>query len=69
VTGALTVFSENLKAVDLHDVDPAIYPAGSLINSEFAGATFSPDGKWLFVNLQIPGATYAITGPWAILGI
>jgi uncharacterized protein len=32
--------------------------------SEFSGATFSPDGKWLFVNIQYPGITVAITGPW-----
>lgn len=32
--------------------------------SEFAGATFSPDGQVLFVNIQIPGITVAITGPW-----
>jgi uncharacterized protein len=32
--------------------------------SEFAGATFSPDGKVLFVNIQGPGLTLAITGPW-----
>jgi len=31
---------------------------------EWAGATFSPDGNWLFANLQIPGITFAITGPW-----
>lgn len=38
--------------------------------SEFAGAAFSPDGKWLFVNVQAPGVTLAITGPWeeGILG-
>jgi len=34
-------------------------------NSEFAGCCFSPDGKWLFVNLQDRGLTFAITGPWA----
>ena len=68
-TNTLSVFSENLLTVDLHDIDPVNYPPGSLLNSEFAGATFSPDGTWLFVNLQIPGATYAITGPWASLGI
>jgi uncharacterized protein len=39
-------------------------PAGSYIGSEWAGATFSPDGKWLFVNIQTPGVTFAITGPW-----
>ncbi|MEN8197380.1 MAG: alkaline phosphatase PhoX [Pseudomonadota bacterium] len=33
-------------------------------DSEFAGATFSPDGSTLFVNLQKPGLTFAIKGPW-----
>ena len=33
--------------------------------SEFAGATYSPDGDWLFVNAQWPGITFAVTGPWA----
>jgi secreted PhoX family phosphatase len=32
--------------------------------SEFAGATFSPDGSTLFVNVQVPGMTLAVTGPW-----
>ena len=36
--------------------------AGNL--SEFAGATFSPDGTTLFVNIQSPGITLAIIGPW-----
>jgi secreted PhoX family phosphatase len=31
---------------------------------EFAGATFSPDGETLFVNIQTPGITFAIWGPW-----
>lgn len=31
---------------------------------EFAGATFSPDGRTLFVNVQEPGMTFAIWGPW-----
>ena len=37
---------------------------GDYRNGEFAGATFSPDGRWLFVNVQRPGFTAAITGPW-----
>lgn len=37
---------------------------GDYRNREFAGATFSPDGQWLFVNIQTPGLTLAITGPW-----
>jgi secreted PhoX family phosphatase len=32
--------------------------------SEVAGATFSPDGSTLFMNIQTPGLTLAITGPW-----
>jgi uncharacterized protein len=32
--------------------------------SEFTGPTFSPDGRPLFVNIQVPGVTLAITGPW-----
>lgn len=35
-----------------------------LDQSEFAGATFSPDGTTLFVNYQWSGRTFAITGPW-----
>lgn len=31
---------------------------------EFAGLTFSPDFKTLFVNIQVPGITMAIWGPW-----
>jgi len=38
-------------------------------DTEWAGACFSPDGRWLFVNLQKPGITFAITGPWAELGL
>ncbi|MBP5894471.1 alkaline phosphatase PhoX [Streptomyces scabiei] len=32
--------------------------------SEFAGVTFSPDGKTLYANIQTPGILLAITGPW-----
>jgi secreted PhoX family phosphatase len=32
--------------------------------SEWAGATFSQDGAWLFLNIYSPGVTLAITGPW-----
>ncbi|MDQ1667372.1 MAG: uncharacterized protein QOH75_3403 [Actinomycetota bacterium] len=35
------------------------------LNDEFAGATFSPDGRTLFVNIQATeGLTIAIWGPW-----
>lgn len=36
----------------------------AISQSEFAGATFSPDGSTLFVNIQADGLTLAITGPW-----
>jgi uncharacterized protein len=37
---------------------------------EFAGATFSPDGHTLFVNIQAgQGITYAIWGPWRSIGV
>jgi secreted PhoX family phosphatase len=40
-----------------------------LTRREFAGATFSPDGETLFVNIQGDvlnlGMTFAIWGPWA----
>lgn len=32
--------------------------------AEWAGACFSPDGRWLFANIYRPGFTVAITGPW-----
>jgi secreted PhoX family phosphatase len=40
-----------------------------LNTSELAGATFSPDGSTLFVNIQSPGMTLAITGPWQSLAM
>ena len=50
-----------------------VTPAGAIYHiaenvgypSEFAGATFSPDGRTLFVNIQGPGLTLAIEGPWS----
>ena len=38
---------------------------GDFRGSEWAGACYSPDGKWLFASLQTVGITFAITGPWA----
>ncbi len=37
---------------------------GDFREREFAGATFSPDGRWLFFNAQSPGISFAVTGPW-----
>lgn len=45
--------------------DGMAYPFAHLnIQTEPAGACFSPDGQVLFVNVYSPTATLAITGPW-----
>jgi uncharacterized protein len=46
----------------------------ALNDSEFCGATFSPNGQWLFANIQGgaeagSGLTCAITGPWHRAGL
>jgi uncharacterized protein len=40
---------------------------GKQVQNDWAGAVFSPDKKWLFVNIQTPGITFAITGSWVWL--
>lgn len=41
------------------------YPLARLhVQTEWAGACFSPDGRTLFVNVYAPAKTLAITGPW-----
>jgi uncharacterized protein len=35
-----------------------------LNGNEFAGACFSHDGRFMFVNIQSPGMTLVIDGPW-----
>lgn len=42
---------------------------GDFRYKEWAGACFSPDGRWLFINIQGPGISFAITGPWAEIGV
>jgi secreted PhoX family phosphatase len=37
---------------------------GDFSNYEFCGATWSPNGRWLFVNVQTPGISFAIRGEW-----
>lgn len=45
--------------------DGYAYPIARLnLQTELAGACFSPDGKTLFVNVYAPTKTLAITGPW-----
>ena len=66
--GDLIVCEDGSGENNLVGVTPAgqIYRFGHnrMNNSEFAGATFSPDGQVLFVNIQHPGTTLAIYGPW-----
>jgi hypothetical protein len=59
-----------------HDGQLFDFAANLLDNKEWAGATFSPDGRYLFANTQGTtsgfnpadpthyGRTYAIWGPW-----
>jgi secreted PhoX family phosphatase len=43
-----------------------VYTIGRLLmDTELAGACFSPDGSTMFLNAYSPGRTLAITGPWA----
>jgi len=43
----------------------AAYKLGRLrMQTELAGACFSPDGRTLFVNAYSPTVTFAIQGPW-----
>jgi uncharacterized repeat protein (TIGR03803 family) len=45
-----------------------VYPLARLrIQTETAGACFSPDGRHMFLNIYSPTKTVAITGPWAHL--
>lgn len=79
--GTMVTVAENLVGVQKHYLeasgklyDPTVPDDGKSAGdgigySEFAGPTFSPDGQWLFVNIQVPGITCAITGDWASLGL
>jgi uncharacterized protein len=62
VDGEIFQFAKNTLV--LPDAYSAAIPAGDYSGSEWAGACYSPDGKWLFANIQSPGVTLAITGPW-----
>lgn len=66
--GDLIVCEDCDNRQDLNGITPdgKIYKLGrnAKSNSELAGATFSPDGTTLFMNIQHSGLTLAITGPW-----
>ena len=54
--GKMETFAKNTTRINPKDQKKAV--------TEWSGACYSPDGKWLFVNLYNPGVSYAITGPW-----
>ena len=60
--GRIETFARNDTPLDLHKWEDE--PKGWIGRSEWSGAVYSPDGRWLFVHLQYPGKTFAITGPW-----
>ena len=66
--GDLVICEDTSGTNAIRGVTPAgeFYTIGrnGMNGAEFSGACFSPDGKWLFVNIQSPGTTLAITGPW-----
>jgi secreted PhoX family phosphatase len=79
--GQLINLAQNLVGIQKHYLeasgklyDPTVPDDGPSAGDgigfgEFAGPRFSPDGKWLFVNIQVPGITCAITGDWESLGL
>jgi len=54
-------FAQNNVLID----KPVHGHEGDFRLTEWAGACFSADGRWLFANVYSPGFTVAITGPWA----
>ena len=66
-------FARNIVEIDNGDQatlaatghNPDVIERGNYSGREWAGATFSPDGRWLFANIQRPGITFCINGPWS----
>jgi secreted PhoX family phosphatase len=61
---AFTFAKNNVNLAVLGVPSGKTVPPNDSRQSEWAGACYSPDGRWLFVNIQTPGITFAITGPW-----
>ncbi|MHA3702578.1 PhoX family protein [Jatrophihabitans sp. YIM 134969] len=65
-TGGIANLARIVPSLDLHFWDPEDFPRpGPIGASEAAGPVFTPDGRYLFVNVQYPGITCVVTGPWA----
>jgi len=60
--GTLETVARNDTPMDLVQWDEG--DPGTDGRSEWSGAVYSPDGRWLFVHIQYPGKSFAITGPW-----
>ncbi|MGH7200812.1 MAG: alkaline phosphatase PhoX, partial [Planctomycetaceae bacterium] len=58
------LFTLAANNIDLTGRDKNGLPQRDYRTRELAGACFSPDGRWLFFNVQTPGVTFAVTGPW-----
>ena len=50
-------FTFAMNNVNLANDYNAVVKAGDYRQSEWAGACYSPDGRWLFANIQTPGIT------------
>jgi secreted PhoX family phosphatase len=59
-TGQLFHFAENNVLLEKSTMGHQ----GKFQEQEWCGVSFSPDGRWMFANIQTPGITFAITGPW-----
>ncbi len=71
--GRVFEFARNMIQLDRAGLEAAGKNADAILGdadqqdfsgNEWAGATFDPSGRVLFVNIQDPGITFAITGPW-----
>ncbi len=64
-SGGIANLAKVIAPLDLHHWSPDDFPEpGPKGASEMSGATFSADGRHLFINVQYPGITCVITGPW-----
>ena len=64
--GGSYIFAKNNIVLTAAEITHAgkVVGEGDYRDNEFAGASFDPTGRILFVNIQTPGITFAIWGPW-----
>ncbi|MFF5076105.1 alkaline phosphatase PhoX [Actinoplanes sp. NPDC000266] len=64
-SGGVVNLAQVIEPLDLHHWNPEDFPEpGPAGASELAGASFTADGRHLFINVQYPGVTCVITGPF-----